>query len=99
MLVAVVLALSLLALLSVRQTSSMPPAVGSAQLCQARDGKWYTWNAFVDHYGRDRAAVMWEEAKARPYHTSRNVESELRQARDGKFYTWDEFLRNYGANR
>lgn len=34
----------------------------SPELRQARDHKWYTWDAFVEYYGPQKAQVMWEQA-------------------------------------
>jgi len=70
------------------------------ELRQAHDGKWYTWDAFVQHYGRVKAQAMWKEANMQVDHTrSRSEKPEQRQARDGQCYTWAQFVDYYGRNK
>jgi hypothetical protein len=70
------------------------------ELRQARDHKWYTWDAFVEHYGPQKAQVMWEQAGTlADRSSSRHEDAEWRQARDGKWYTWDAFVEYYGQRK
>jgi hypothetical protein len=69
----------------------------------AYDGKPYTYNEFVEHYGKKDAPLIWAEARQRliwaeaePAADDGRMLPHRRTAYDGQPYTYQEFVHHYG---